>query len=417
MPVIKERALHRWTSLVLVIVFGLAIYVPFITGIVREDKKTSKVEKRDLKQLPNLPRGYRELENYPKQFGEYYSDHFGLRETFVRIFRRLKYRLGDSPSEDVTLGKDGWMFLGSIQEDYKQYGDPLGDARNENLYTAEELDRVAVYMEGVRRFLAKQGIEYVFLIAPHKPTLYFDQLPDYVKKVNDYSAADQLYDYLRKQTDVSLVDLRPALEEEKKKHQVFLKTGTHWNQYGANVAQYEIMKAVQEMYPGTISPKLYDPSFFKMKIAKDRGLERLMGFKIKPPTLAPSFVFERGFKPIRLNRNVPSKKLFGRDTYSYENLSQDLRVVVFRDSFFTALAPYFQRHFKRSTFVWKRSNYNLLTKFIRRENPDVIIEEWVERDLPHIPKITPELVPTSGLSESRSLTSADKSSPTPLRVR
>lgn len=392
----NERSLQRWTSLILVIVFGLAIYVPFIMGMVLEDKRDSKVEKRTLHQLPHLPRGLRGLENYPKEFGDYYSDHFGLRESLVGYFRKLQYRLGDSPSEDVTLGKDGWAFLGSIQDDYKRYSDPLGDARNKNLYTEKELNRVALYLEGVRGFLAEKGIEYVFLIAPHKPTLYFDQLPDYVNKINERSAADQLYDYLRKHTGVSLVDLRPVLEEEKKKRQVYLKTGTHWNHYGANVAQYEIMKAVQVDFPEAISPKLYDDTSFRMKRSTDRGLERLMGVMIDPPPLSPAFVYETGLEATRLFPQVRDKKRFGKETYSYENNSQELRVVVFRDSYFNALAPYFQRHFRRSTFVWRKSNYDLLTEFIKRESPDVIIEEWVERDLPHIPKTAPELVSTRG---------------------
>ena len=94
------------------------------------------------------------------------ADHFGLRDRLTAYYKFMKYKLGDSPSKHVTIGRDGWLFLGSIQQGYSAHYDPIGDYRNVNLYSQEELQRFAQRMTALKSWLNKKGIEYVFVIAP-----------------------------------------------------------------------------------------------------------------------------------------------------------------------------------------------------------------------------------------------------------
>ncbi len=211
----KKRILYKLNSFIISLIFGLAIFIPFYIGIFEIDKEISKIEKRKLSQIPKMPKTIAEVKIFPKLFDTYYSDQFGLRDWFTKYYKLVKYNLGDSPSSDVTIGKNGWLFLGSIKKGYNKYRDPIGDVRNVNLYSQKALKEFAKYMTGLKSWLNDKDIEYIFVIAPNKHTVYFDELPDYISKVNEYSATDQLVGYLKEYTDVPVIDLRSKLINEK----------------------------------------------------------------------------------------------------------------------------------------------------------------------------------------------------------
>jgi hypothetical protein len=362
-------------------IFCLAIFIPFYIGIFEIDKEISKVEKRKLSQIPKMPKTITEVKIFPKLFDTYYSDHFGLRDWFTKYYKVVKYSLGDSPSEDVTIGKNGWLFLGSMKKGYNKFRDPIGDFRNVNLYSQKALKEFAKYMTGLKSWLNDRGIEYIFVIAPNKHTVYFDELPDYISKVNEYSATDQLIGYLKQYTDVPVIDLRSKLINEKDKYQLYYKTDTHWNHYAANIAQYEIMLEIEKLFPKQIQPEMID---LKDGVRDGGDLANFMGVHIFKE-LNPQPIFEQTCTP---KKYVHDKK--GHPKYTMICEDQKLNAIIFRDSFFSALQPYFSRKFKRSTYIWEKLNYSSLIKYIKLEKPNIIIEEWVERSLPYVPKVINE---------------------------
>ena len=68
-----------------------------------------------------------------------------------------------------------------------------------------------------------------------------------------------------------------------------------------------------------------------------------------------------------------------------------MNAIIFRDSF--GIKPYISRQFNRSTYIWGRVDYSLLTEFIEKEKPDIVIEEVIERALPY--KINSDLFDVS----------------------
>jgi hypothetical protein len=377
----RKRILYKLNSITITLIFSIAIFVPFFIGIIEKDKEISAIEKRKLSTFPKVMGEINDIKKFPKLFDTYYSDHFGLRDWFVKYYKLVKFNIGDSPSNDVTIGKDGWLFLGSIRKGYNRYSDPIGDVRNVNLFSKSDLKKFATYMASLKAWLNSKGIEYVFVIAPNKHTIYFDKLPDYLTKINKYSATDQLVEYMKSHTDVPIVDLRKILIESKNKHQLYYKTDTHWNHYAANIAQYEIMLEIEKLFP-----KLIHPETVKLKEGVRGGgdLANFIGVH-DFDELNPQPVFENSCKPIKHPNGAK-----GRETHSFICEGQKLNALIFRDSFFSALEPYFSRKFKRSTYIWEKLNYSSLRKYIKSENPDVVIEEWVERSLPLLPNAIPE---------------------------
>jgi hypothetical protein len=377
----RERILYKLNSIIVTFLFSIAISIPLFIGIVEDDKDVSSTENRKLSTLPKTGWNPNDIEKFPKLFDAYYSDHFGFREWLTKYYKLIKFSIGDSPSNDVTLGKDGWLFLGSIKKGYNRYEDPFGDARNANLYSNDELKSFAIYMVSLKAWLNDNGIEYVFVIAPNKHTIYFDKLPDYISKVNAQSSTDQLVEYLKANTTVPVVDLRKKLIENKKQHQLYYKTDTHWNHYAANIAQYEIMLEIEKLYPELINPEIFN---LKEGVRCGGDLSNFIGVG-DFIELDPQPIFENSCEPIK--HPVDAK---GRETHSFLCEEQKLNALIFRDSFFTALQPYFTRKFKKSTYIWQKLNYPSLKKHLETENYDIVIEAWVERSLPIVPKAIQE---------------------------
>ena len=373
----RERILHKLNSIIITLVFSIAIFVPFSIGIFEKDKNISTIEKRRLSTFPKTEWNTNDIKQFPRLFDSYYSDHFGLREWMAEYYKLVKFNLGDSPSNDVTIGKDGWLFLGSIKKGYKKYYDPIGDARHANLYSKHDLKRLARHMTSLKAWLNNKGIEYVLVIAPNKHTIYFDKLPDYILKVNKYSATDQLIEHLKAHTSIAVVDLRKPLIENKNKHQLYYKTDTHWNHYGANIAQYKIMLEIEKLFPGLIHPEIMKLKEEFRKGGDLAGFIGVHGFNESNPQP----IFKNSYKPVKHPKNTGVK-----ETHSFLCKDQKLNAVIFRDSFFSSLIPYFARKFKKTTYIWEMLNYSSLKKHIGSKSPDIIIEEWIERALPFNPK-------------------------------
>ena len=65
------------------------------------------------------------------------------------------------------------------------------------------------------------------------------------------------------------------------------------------------------------------------------------------------------------------------------------RAVVFRDSFTSAMAPYFSEHFSRVVYLW-RNDFSVTE--IEQEHPDVVLQEIVGRHVQWF-QPSPELIP------------------------
>ncbi|BCG62658.1 MAG: alginate O-acetyltransferase complex protein AlgJ [Methyloprofundus sp.] len=377
----ENRILYTLQNYILTLIFCMAIFIPFSISFLNVDKEISSIEKRPLAKRPTLPSNINDIKNFPTSFNSYYADHFGLRDWLAYYYKLIKYNLGDSPSKDVIIGKDGWLFLGSIQKGYQKYSDPIGDARNINLYTQQELQQFAAYINNLSAWMHAQGLEYIFIIAPNKHTIYFEQLPDYITKANKYSATDQLINYLKKHTEVPIVDVRASLIQAKQKHILYYKTDTHWNEYAGNIAQYKIIQTIEKLFPERIHAelfKLHDKARGGGDLGNFIGIYNFSELSSHP-------IFNKSCTPQKYPADAE-----GGTTHSYTCDNQSLKAVIFRDSFFKALKPYFSRKFKHSTYIWKKLNYPDLVNYIALDQPDIIIEEWVERTLPYVPPVINE---------------------------
>jgi len=231
---------HKSVNRIWITLFFLAIWMPLIGSFFRWN--TSSIESiaisesRVASNFPSLQWDLKYFDEFPRKFESYYNDFFGFRESLISWNNRVMVMaFGTAPSSLVILGKYPWLFFGG---DEGYYLSPL--------FKMEELEQLKVVLEQRRDWLASQGIQYIFLVAPNKQSIYSEYLPDSIRYSSTKSRLDQLMDYLKQDSNLEVVDLREDFHKVKLSHKIYEKTDTHWSELGAFYAYRAVMERVLE---------------------------------------------------------------------------------------------------------------------------------------------------------------------------
>lgn len=353
----------------ILIIFIVLLLCPTLDWFWRIDPFSYHNENRKLAERPTIPRSLESLQKFPKEFQSYFNDNFGFRNLLVRGNYFIKYRLlGVSPSSQVLIGKNGWLFNTGDGE--------IEDYRRITRFTEEQLRRWTLNLELKKMWLEQQGIRYLLVVAPNKSTIYPEFLPDSYSRVRDVSAIDEFLEYVRKKTHVDVIDLREKLTSAKSTETVYFKTDTHWNNYGAFVAYSEIIKPIATWFPKLIPLKFDDFSIEKKREASGDLAGMIGGLEFLSDDQY-NFTPKKTFTTTLVEKNKKQ-----RDPFTIEKNDNRLpRAVIFRDSFFTALVPFIAENFRGSRYYWQRWDAQTpMVEIIGRHRPDIVIEEVVERN-------------------------------------
>ncbi|MFJ2458778.1 hypothetical protein ACIOVC_09555 [Pseudomonas neuropathica] len=258
---------------------------------------------------------------------------------------KLLYPLGISiDSKQVIIGKNDWLFLGD------QYRKTISNGRR----PATDADvaigkQIATSTKNWNTFLEDKGVKlFRIMIGPDKGSIYPEQLPSWAKPV-PFNPTDALLAEVEPQR---FIDLRPALLAEKKNHaeDLYFKTDTHWNAFGAGIAfkafAHEVGKAAPELkWP---SEEAY--GIARIKQINGGDLAKFLRLSTSLPDKEP--LINVGNLPIKTTRidytthqilfeggnpevNAPKKPIIVKS----EGALNNKRVLWLRDSFGTSLAP------------------------------------------------------------------------------
>ncbi len=76
-----------------------------------------------------------------------------------------------------------------------------------------------------------------------------------------------------------------------------------------------------------------------------------------------------------------------KDSFTTECPKSDARAIVFQDSFFNSLRPFFSEYFGRVTYIRKDFSMEDFIEFVEEEEPDIIIHEVAEIGLREQPNV------------------------------
>lgn len=387
-----------WATQAFLFLVGIALPLAGrIVGFVPE--ATGTEEKRSLAEPPRLAPTPAEIEAvgsrlraqlerigaFPATFESYFDDHFGFRRQLIRADNVLRARwLGVSPSPEVVIGREGWLFYAG-QQGIDQY-------RAIDPFTEDELDAWQRRLEETNEWLADRGVSYVVLFGPAKPTVYPEHLPAWIRKVREESRLDQLLARMRAETDVAILDPRADFQRAKGWGlNLYRKTDTHWTRAGGLVAYQVLARELAKSFPSIEVLALSD---FDVEMRAHRGgdIAQLMGladvFDEELPNLrerspVPYRRVFRGLAPatVPVLRRDPQRSV--NDTRLHPGASvRDApelpHIVLFRDSFARDMIPFLVRAVRRGVYYWQ---FVVDPFVVDHEAPDLVVQEIGERVL------------------------------------
>lgn len=377
-------------DLILIALFFLMIISPAVGTIYGLKTMVSETEKRKLHEMPHFDFSDQSITDYAKKMEAFLNDHFGFRNQIIQLNNNIVITLfNKSPVEKVRIGKDGWLYSWNklILENY--YG--------KQPYSDRQLKAWIEVYEKRRLWLNKKGIAFAFVIAPNKMSIYPEYLPRSLNNIREMTKLEQIVTFFKENSVVKVVDLRPPLMAAKPFNQLYYKTDTHWNYYGAFVAYKSILKEIlpdaSPMALSTVSDFLEKSSRIDNDITGDlihmlRGcelrypkfffLENACAQEMSCDNITPASVGVMPPKPWQ--KEAPSRYLFVKGCKHEKK-----RAIVFRDSFFSAVECFFSEHFELVVYIRKKYDQTIMEDLIEKVKPDLVIEEIVERYLGQAP--------------------------------
>jgi|WetSurMetagenome_2_1015567.scaffolds.fasta_scaffold09895_3 alginate O-acetyltransferase complex protein AlgJ len=311
-------------------------------------------ENRALATKPQL--NLRTLGSFPKEYEKYFNDTFPFRNNLIQLHNIILVKfLQVSPVSGYVIGRNGWLF----------YKGEHKDLWGSKPYSDKELQYISSIISTHTTVLKESGIYYIRVMVPNKQTIYPEYAPFTTRKASETRLA-QLTQYLRGYDDINTIDLRKPLLEAKKQYPVYYKTDTHWNAYGGFIAYQEIMKNIAKHFD--VSP-LSSNDFNVTAKQTATHADIAKGLLMQDEFVDTEVYMKLKEKP----EDYPAIK--GR------KLS---KLIIYHDSFMDPQYPwssvqYLRNHFEKIISITNNHTFDL--EYIKKEKPDVVIYEVVERGI------------------------------------
>lgn len=344
-------------------VFVYIVFYPFVANLFASN--TELLDNRPLKSKPT------ELSlHFPRDYENYYNDTFAGRKKLLKKYGKIQYRLGID--NGITIqGQKGWAFYDSAKvPDGYTLIDYFGEVR----FDDDELQKMASGVEKAREFYAKQGIDYLIVVAPNKEAMYAEYMPERLQKQrkSSNSRMDLAVEYLQKHTKVKIINFKNALMQAKATMpmEIYFPLDSHWNEVGGYVgycAMAEYLNQFGYQLPFTpLKPEMVSVAGVRQSDLDVAG--------VKDINYRVNFLDDM---PIKCLRDENHGFML-----AYENSQAPVRKTLFmiRDSFGMGLVPYLNKVFARTVYAHNGHNKRpQLEALIKEYRPDIMVDELVER--------------------------------------
>lgn len=252
-------------------------------------------------------------------------------------------------SNEVLLGKDGWLFYKATSD-----GTPLYDYMGINHFSEEELAKVYDNLVAIGDGVSARGMDVIFMTVPNKEQVYSEYMPDTVDKINDKSRLDELTEYIESKGGLiadryGYVDTSKVLRAYKDTYPLFYRTDTHWTECGSYLALMELRRAMDQRVTPIDEVVFTDKGGFVGDLAKISG-SRDEYSDVNPVIDASSI---------------------------NDDSTKDQVMLIIGDSFGDAMI-HSAKHFYKEVYWVRLKEY---TDELDRYEPDVVVVECVERYL------------------------------------
>lgn len=255
--------------------------------------------------------------------------------------------------------------------------------QNKLLYSDAQYKAIKDNLAAQKQWFQSRNIAYFYLIPPNKEDIYGEYLPG-IKKIQfqDSDRIGLLMQYLEENNAEYIPVFPYNMLQAAKKHDdnlLYYKTDTHWSDLGAYIGYSELMKQIKEQYPDLNILTEKDMSFAKTKKHDNGDLANMLAADYTEQMRDVHYVVPEPaggwhYEVVETQKDESGRLAFFRTT----NPVGRLKVMVFRDSFTTALSPYLSETFHEVLYYWDYGIDKHLDDIVR-EKPDIVIAETVSR--------------------------------------
>ena len=299
---------------------------------------------------------------YLSQLKDYAEDHFFLRQSMISVWSALNVELlHTSISDNVILGRDGWLY----------YADTLNAYAGTGLLSDREIYSAARNLFLMKEYVESQGARFLFLMPPNKNSLYPEHMPSFTV----FSAERDAYRLAAaiREQGVDYLDLFELLGAEEET--LYYTQDTHWNSKGAALVADAVNAALGKTsfyYQGPFTAQAVHLSdMYEMLFPTGNWLEddQVYGGDL-------AFEYE---VPIRSPENI---------TIMTTKEDGDGSLLMFRDSFTNAVYPYLADSFGSALFS-RSVDYRM--DFIAQRSANYVVVELGERHLDYLVDKIPQM--------------------------
>lgn len=342
----------------------------------------SVAEKRSLAAFPSFPDSLSHFQDFFSDIDQYLNDHFGYREWFVYRYQREVGKRFDDASNvtQVLKGTDNWYFFTGHAM--------LENFTGRNLRSDKALDSWIQAYQQKRSWLESKGIRYLFVVPPNKITIYSEFVGEPWINNQGMTRIEQIKNQLTEIDRLALLDLTPMLRKEKNQDTLYFRSDTHWTSHGAYLGYLGIAEKIESLFPGIGFKKdfVLTPAITRRCEKKKGNCGDLTNILLDYDSFYESYRDVEKFVQCAESTalDYPLSNLQSGDSdYHFKTTcrSGTLKAVVFRDSFFGVLIPYFSENFREVVYLWKDYDQKNVEELLATFKPDIVIEEKLERRL------------------------------------
>ncbi len=354
--------------------YAAALTLPLVVQLVRlpfaAPLASIDTELRPPAPWPGWPKNADEVNAWPAACEAYVNDHFGGRAQLITLDSFTKYPLGASVSPEVSVGRDGWLFLrrsGNVFEKYRglRHVDPG--------LAADYAHRFASWQAK----LARQGVASGLVIVPNKHTIYPQYLPRGWTRLGP-ATTDQWVPAFTA-AGVRLLDLRPVLAAAagQSNRLVYDRFNTHWNDLGSFAAYSAIVQAIKDGMPNVPVLQPADVHFNALEGSGD--LARMIGMlgRLREPTWAHSTVTNSAV--VAAGSALDYEHEGWVVTTRHTNAP---RALIFCDSFVQVFMHVFLRESFSYSYFIHHACIGRWPELVAAHRPDIVLFIAVERLMP-----------------------------------
>ncbi len=230
----RRKTIQGWgIDRVFLVLFFTSLFFPMSN--ISEATKDFR-ENRTLADKPNIFEIFHEESEFSKRYDNWYNDHFGSRDSLLKIYHFINFNLNSVPrsSRAAYFKNNGWLFL-----------PPFAHSRGIVKPVVESL-------VNFNKFCKKSKIKFYYIEVPDKQFIYQEYLYKFGFDKRGWQMVEKVHQEVRDKVrshNIPYIYPFKELRDASVRDYVYFKWTAHWTDLGAYIGYRELMKEVKKDFP------------------------------------------------------------------------------------------------------------------------------------------------------------------------